>query len=305
MLAAAPAPNLFAPKALAARNQAQAKLRPFYVNHLDEGDDVSALMQDRAAMNRRLGIPDDEISIIEFSMPWVGTTNSVPTLFWLFAHVLTSPDLVARVRSEVQAVTAVTTDALGGRTAAAIDVAGLDKACPILLSCYRETLRLYSDQLGNRRVMADTTLRDPDSGHEYLLRKGVHVQWPSIVPHRLKSVWGADANEFRPDRFVDTPSAEEEKLRQGANIPFGGGRHLCPGRNFARAEILGMVGALALGFEVEGARVPAAADPYLGTAMQRPEWEGQNPGLRVTRRIGWEDVRWSFLCGEKHEARGK
>jgi cytochrome P450 len=84
-------------------------------------------------------------------------------------------------------------------------------------------------------------------------------------------------------------------------IPFGGERHLCPGRNFALAEMLGLVGALALGFEVMGARPPDATDAYLGTAMRRPKWGDQDPSVRVTRREGWADVTWSFKCGGRSQ----
>jgi cytochrome P450 len=189
LLAVNIAPSLLAPKALAARNRAQAKLQPYYVNHLDEGDDVVALIKDRAAMNRRLGIPDDEISTIELSMPWVATTNTIPSLFWFFVHVFASPDLVARIRAEVETVTAVETDPVTGRrTAATVDVTRFEKECLTLYACYREVLRLYSDTLGNRRVMADTTLRDPDSDREYLVLKGINVQWPTKIPHLLPSV---------------------------------------------------------------------------------------------------------------------
>jgi hypothetical protein len=298
LLAVIPAPNMLIPQTIAARNRAQAKMRPFYVKHLDEGHDVCALMKDRAALNRRLGIPDEECALIEFAMPWVATTNTIPTLFWFFTHVFATPDLVIRIRSEVETVTLVDTDASGNRTAAEVDITRLERGCPTLYACFREALRLYSDALGNRRVMADTTLKDSDSGREYLLRKGVNVQWPTIVPHRLTSVWGDDANKFSPERFLRTPSPEEDSLRRGAMIPFGGGKHLCPGRNFAQAESLGLVAALALGFEVDGAKPPASTRPYLGTAMRRPDWRGQDPSVKLTRRPGWDRVAWSFKCGE-------
>jgi len=44
----------------------------------------------------------------------------------------------------------------------------------------------------------------------------------------------------------------DDELRKAGYIPFGGGKHLCPGRNIAFAEILGTLAALLLGFEVRG-----------------------------------------------------
>jgi cytochrome P450 len=284
-----------APKALAGRNRVQAILKDYYVKHLDEGDDVAAIIKNRAAIERRCGVPDDEIGLIEFAMPWVGTTNTIPTLFWFFVHVFSEPAYVARIRDEVQALTTITAASDGKGRVADIDITRLEKDCPMLHACYREALRLYSDMFGNRRVMADTIVRDPSDGREYLLRKGVNVQWVSCIPHLLQEVWGPDARDFNPERFVETP-APEEKKRRGAMIPFGGGRNLCPGRGFALAENLGLISALALGYEIEGASVPGDVNAYMGTAMRRPVWGDKNPGVRIKRRAGWEDVTWKFSC---------
>jgi cytochrome P450 len=295
LLALGIAQNVVAPKSLAARKRSQAKLRNFYRSHLDEGDDVAAIIKNRAAFQRRLGIPNDELADLEFSMPFVGTSNTIPTLIWFFLNVFSNEDLVDRIRSEVESVLVTETNPDDGRRTATVDITRLEKECPTLYGCYRETLRKYSDLLGNRRVMADTTLRDPATGREYLLRKGINVQWPTIVTHQLPSVWGNDTHEFKPERFIDTPNLEEKK-RRGAMIPFGGGRTLCPGRYFAQAENLAFVGAIAVGFDVEGATVPAASNAFPGTAMQRPDWGDKDPGVKIKRRMEWEDVTWEFKC---------
>ncbi|KAK2666784.1 Cytochrome P450, E-class, group IV [Fusarium oxysporum f. sp. vasinfectum] len=76
---------------------------------------------------------------------------------------------------------------------------------------------------------------------------------PAGVAHYEDSVWGADVNVFNPERFLPSSkgSTEDERKRKAAYIPFGGGRHLCPGRNLALAEIIGFASALLLGFEIE------------------------------------------------------
>ena len=49
--------------------------------------------------------------------------------------------------------------------------------------------------------------------------------------HRDKEVWGADADEWRPDRWYD------ETLRPGSSfIPFGAGPRVCPGQQLAMIE---------------------------------------------------------------------
>lgn len=50
--------------------------------------------------------------------------------------------------------------------------------------------------------------------------------------HRRKDIYGADAEEFRPERWVP-----EEGLRPGwGYLPFNGGPRICVGQQFAITE---------------------------------------------------------------------
>lgn len=65
--------------------------------------------------------------------------------------------------------------------------------------------------------------------------KGV-CTWTLISTlHRDPTIWGPDANKFRPERFADGIS-KACKFSQ-AYIPFGLGTRLCVGRNFAMMEL--------------------------------------------------------------------
>lgn len=58
--------------------------------------------------------------------------------------------------------------------------------------------------------------------------------------HRLESEWGADANEFRPERFEEEPYLSHQN-RTFLYFPFGFGKRTCPGRKFARLELIGFL----------------------------------------------------------------
>jgi cytochrome P450 len=292
MLILGVAPELVAPKAVRARRKLHSRLSKFYEEHRDEGDDVSPLVQNRAVIHREFGFTDTELGVSEFFMPWAATTNTPISLVWLFASVFSRRDLVGRIRPEVEAITVVTATSTG-RTATT-DVNRFDKQCPTLMACYREALRVYNNNTGNRRVLKDTFIQDSD-GREYLLKQGTTVQWIAGVAHLDENIWGANAHEFDPDRWIQA-TAQDEKRRRPAHIPFGGGRNLCPGRNFALAEQLALVSALALGFEVEGVQVPRIMKTPVGNSMRPPSWEGLDRSVRIRRRTGWEDVTWDFTC---------
>ena len=76
-----------------------------------------------------------------------------------------------------------------------------------------------------------------------------------------------------------------------------------PGRNLAKAEILGLVVALTLAFEVEDAatgrpiKVPELRPARLGQGVGKPADLGKGKGLAVKFRTrkGWENIRWRFV----------
>lgn len=282
------APSLLAPKAVAARNRIQAALHDYYLARHDEGPDVSALVKERAAIKRGMGARTIDLASSEMDIPWVTLINTVPALIWVFVHVFSQRDYAERARQEAFAATSRRADS------ATVDVDELTKK-PFISACVQEALRLYDKFCGYRHIVEDTVLQDAD-GREYLLKKGSTAQWPHGVPHLDENIWGLDAGVFNPDRFIETP-AEEEKRRRGALMPFGGGKHLCPGRRFAVAEIVCMVGAIALMFDVEGVRVPAAK-PTAGSAVAHPAWGAEiAPRVKFRRRDGWENVRLRFSVG--------
>ena len=45
--------------------------------------------------------------------------------------------------------------------------------------------------------------------------------------HRSRDEWGQDANEFKPERWL-----ELEKLPSDAFYPFSAGSHACPGKKY-------------------------------------------------------------------------
>jgi len=309
---------------------------------------VSALIARRAAEMRNAKPKWDHkpIGRMELAMAHVSAVNTMPTLFWFVVFVFSRPEVVRRARAECEGLVAASSTSTpedegtaadgDGKRKKVVNVSLLESKAPFLVSCYRETTRLSNVQLGTRRVTDDTILADTNEKGErieYLLKKGADVMMPAIVTHNSKEVWGEDVDEFKGDRFLNPGPAssssssesksgttntqqgrEEERKKRGALIPFGGGKHLCPGRNFAFTENLGLVAALLVGFDVEGlaeneAVTKGFGSGYKGTAnggdkvyypdpahaVVQPLAEGEGYKLRIKRRKGWEDVEWAYV----------
>ncbi|KAI0126676.1 cytochrome P450, family 7, subfamily B [Xylariales sp. AK1849] len=168
-------------------------------------------------------------------------SNAIPTIGWLLMHILSPtspPDLLPRITEELR--TAVRPDG-------SIDVPALVRL-PLINSTLNETLRLYIDLLIVRQVDADGTMDNIP------LRKGDQVMASSWMTHRHPQNFDRP-EEFDAERFLHKGRNTGELTSTtsglgGKYFPFGGGHHMCPGRNFARQEILGTVAVLLLNFDI-------------------------------------------------------
>jgi cytochrome P450 len=96
-------------------------------------------------------------------------------------------------------------------------------------------LRLYpSVPINSRAAVERTTLPTgggPDGTAPIMVRKGEAVGYSVYVMHRLKDLYGSDANMFRPERW--DPNEENEVSLKNIGwgyLPFNGGPRVCLGR---------------------------------------------------------------------------
>ena len=289
-------PSVIARTADQARKRVQTALRAYYSAELDQRDPAaSEFVRSRTKLLRHYDLPAEELSKNEVSIMLAATTNTIPTLFWYVAHVWMRPDLVSDLRAEVAPVLDDHGPAAGsGQRTVVVDTKKLETLCPLLSGCYREAVRLASQIITFRRVLRDTLISD-GRGASYLLKAGCDVMMPAKVVHRHPETWGHDAELFDPRRFAAGAGPETERLRRASFVPFGGGKHLCPGRHFAFAENLAIMAVLVSGFEIRGLRADRLRmrDSKMGEAAKPVEGFEGGPVV-LKRRKGWEDVRWTF-----------
>ncbi|KAK4448778.1 cholesterol 7-alpha-monooxygenase 2 [Podospora aff. communis PSN243] len=182
--------------------------------------------------------------------------NTTPAVAWLLMEIVKDPDLFRRVREEVK--TTYTTDPDTGERL--IDAQKLI-ALPLLQSIYIEGLRLHVSLNVTREVIGPLSLEG------YELEKGAILQAPTDISHREESVWGAPghpASEFWAERHIKYVETVDEKDgsvklepqfsmagRQNDFFPYGGGAPICPGRFFAKQEMMLTVAILVSRFDIE------------------------------------------------------
>lgn len=55
--------------------------------------------------------------------------------------------------------------------------------------------------------------------------------------HRSSIIFGPDANVFRPERWLDAPEVELQKMERNNELIFGHGRFGCLGKTIAFMEL--------------------------------------------------------------------
>lgn len=89
----------------------------------------------------------------------------------------------------------------------------------------KETLRL-TPSIGH---MVRKTSGDVELDEGLVIPKGIAIMVPIVGIHRLKNVWGDNADEFIPERFLPE---EVEKRHPYSYIPFSAGPRNCIGKYF-------------------------------------------------------------------------
>lgn len=85
---------------------------------------------------------------------------------------------------------------------------------------------------------------------------GTTVGINPYVVGRNKSIWGSDADSFRPERWLCGDGESEDEYRgrlrifNASDLAFGGGSRVCIGRNLANMEVYKIVATLVGRFEI-------------------------------------------------------
>jgi len=120
------------------------------------------------------------------------------------------------------------------------------KDLPYMQCVINETLRIHStSSLGLPRLVP------PGPGVEILghhFPAGTVLSVPAYTIHHSKEIWGADADEFVPERWSEGRITERMK---NSFIPFSYGPRSCVGRNVAEMELALIVSTVFRRYEFE------------------------------------------------------
>ncbi|KAJ8126907.1 hypothetical protein O1611_g6730 [Lasiodiplodia mahajangana] len=197
----------------------------------------------------------------DFGAIWAARNAAIATS-WAIFDIYRDPELLMSVRAEIDACR-LKSDGEDGRVRFDIDKL---LRLPVLQAVYAETLRLrmhfYIIRMPDR---VDLKIRD------WVIPRRKVIVTPTTVAHMDSEVWSTGPNNEHPaDKFwvgrflkhptVNTREASKShddsvtfstKEVEGSWIPYGGGPRQCPGRHFAKRQILLTVALMVSLFDCE------------------------------------------------------
>jgi cytochrome P450 len=151
-----------------------------------------------------------------------GTDTSYAVLEYIMVELMQNPALMAKLQAEVRAAVPK-----GREMVTEDDVNG---GLPYLKAVVKETLRTHASAplLVPHLSMADCDVEG------YTIPSGTRVLINVWALAKDPSYW-EDADKFMPERFMEGGSAADVDFRGNdfSFLPFGSGRRMCPGINFA------------------------------------------------------------------------
>ncbi|KAG2303222.1 hypothetical protein Bca52824_031873 [Brassica carinata] len=162
-----------------------------------------------------------------------GTDTTAVTLEWAMANLLNHPDVLAKVKTELNNVVS-----REGRLMEESDTT----TCTYLNNVISETLRMYP--AGPLLVPHSSSVDCKVAGYD--IPRGTTLIINAWAIQRDPKLWD-EPEAFKPERF----DSEELKTYHGKFLPFGIGRRACPGMGLAQLVLILGLGSLIQCFDWE------------------------------------------------------
>ncbi|KAK7035049.1 cytochrome P450 [Favolaschia claudopus] len=175
-----------------------------------------------------------------------------------------------------------------------LDYTELEKL-PLLDAVVREMMRIYSPvtfvwRQTTKDVVVPLTypirsIMNGEETKELLIHQGTAVYLGMSAANRSTAIWGADAAQFKPERWLNRTQGESKLPgAYSGMMTFLSGAKVCPGKTFALLEMKLVLAVLLLSFSFEP--IPTPIDWRMGITLEPRvrgrEKEGAQVPVRVT-----------------------
>lgn len=190
-------------------------------------DDVGTLVRARLEVYRKYSYSTRARAAIEHSLMWAANANSNALVFWMINRIYADPQLLTKLREEISPYV----QALQPKQELAIpepprletfDVEGLCANCPLLKSCYIESLRIDTASWSFKVVKQDFAIQPREKDAQgWLLRKGEYAHAAHDL-HNTDPEYFEDPMVWKADRHIKYEGEEKRGVADMGSIrPYG------------------------------------------------------------------------------------
>lgn len=180
-----------------------------------------------------------------------GQESTAATYSWAIYELGRRPKMQQRLRDEIREYLTPSLETAHG---------GNINDLPYLSAVCNETLRFYPYM----PIMLKEAVHDSHIVGERI-PKGTIIVYSAYTINRDKGLWGPDADEFNPERWMAPGAAKTGGATTNfALTTFGHGPRGCFGQNFARVFLPCLVAAIVGRFDIEVAPESEAGNPKFG-----------------------------------------
>lgn len=254
-------------------------------------DILSLLVKANASENAETKLTEEEMFAQMRTILLAGHETSATTLCWVLLELARHPEVQARLREEIRE-TERAVRARGGSDFTANDLDNMQ----YLHAVIKESMRFHPALYQNYRQAARDDvipLSKPIPGPDGQLTdklpiaKGTKIILSIAAYNRNEEIFGEDAHEYSPDRWLDQKDKKGPTVGVYGNLlTFAGGNRTCIGWRFALYEVLSLTVEIINNFELSPTpdlqRLRREACLVMLPTLEGEQLKGENLPLRVS-----------------------
>ena len=157
-----------------------------------------------------------------------GSDTTVTALRTIVLYIISNPRVYQKLQTELD--TAAHKHLLTGHFVKDSEARDL----PYMQACIKEGLRVFPPSVG---LMQKTAPKEGDVWNGVKIPGGTKIGYCAWGLHRNKEVFGADAETFRPERWIHVSGDRLLEMNRVVDLVFGSGKYACLGKPIVFLEL--------------------------------------------------------------------